>query len=442
MNPRRAAHRVLAQTQETPRRLEALLDEELARHPAAAPRDRAFCAHLVYTVLRQQAWLDHLLAAFVRRPLDKLDAPVLWVLRLGAAELVFLRTPDHAAVHAAVSLARALGLHAVTGLINASLRVLAKGWQSVPAPSGDLAQVMAVRYSHPAWLVAELLDNHGPEGTEAWLLANQQPRPPALRANTLRLDQEGLRALLAPHCPDLRQHPLAPESLILAGPHPPVAALPGFAQGLWQMQDPGATALTHLLGVEPGMRVLDLCAGAGGKTGHLAALMGNQGELIAVEPSPGRAKALTDNLARLGVTNARVWQADGTALPGDLGRFDRVLVDAPCTGLGVLGRRPDLRWRRAPADPARLAGLQLTLALAAADLLAPGEAMLYATCTVTRAENQEVVAALLAARPGLRLEWGKIPEGLRACLDGQGFWRTRPQVDACDGFFAARLAKA
>lgn len=442
MNPRRAAWRVLGQSQETPRRLEAILDQELARHPAADPRDRAFTANLVYTVLRQRAYLDHLLAAFLRRPLEKLDPPVLGVLRLGAAELVCLRTPDHAAVHAAVGLARSLGLHAATGLVNASLRALARGWRSVPPPAGDAAAVLAVRHSHPAWLVAELLERHGPAQTEAWLLANQAPRPPALRANTLRVSRQGLREVLSPLCADLAEHPLAPESLILAGPHPPVASLPGFEEGLWQMQDPGATALGHLLGVEPGLRVLDLCAGAGGKTGHLAALMRNQGEILAVEPSPGRAKALGENLSRLGVTNARVLGADGTSLPAGLGLFDRVMVDAPCTGLGVLGRRPDLRWRRGPGDPARLAGLQLALATAAADLLAPGGVMLYATCTVTRAENEQVVAALLAARPGLRPAWGQIAEGLRAGLDQEGFWRTRPPLEACDGFFAARLGLA
>ncbi|MFH1035373.1 MAG: 16S rRNA (cytosine(967)-C(5))-methyltransferase RsmB [Pseudomonadota bacterium] len=441
MNPRRAAHQVLARLEQTPRRLESLLEEELARHAQAEPRDRAFCANLVYSVLRQRSWLDHLLAAFVRRPLAKLDPPVLTLLRLGAAELVLLRTPDHAAVHAAVSLAKQLGLHAAAGLVNACLRALARGWQEAPPPAGDPAQVLAVTLSHPAWLVAELWDRWGQEACETWLQANQQARPPALRANTPRLDRDGLRRLLEPHCAELTDHPLAPESLVLTGAHLPVAQLPGFAQGLWQMQDPGATALGHLVGVAPGLRVLDMCAGVGGKTGHLAALMQNQGQLVAVEPSPGRVTALRENLTRLGVTRARVLQADGTTLPPDLGRFDRVLVDAPCTGLGVLGRRPDLRWRRAATDPARLAGLQLDLALAAADLLAPGGALLYATCTVTRAENEEVVAGLLARRPGLRLEWGPMPPALEQCLDPDGFWRTWPNTRGCDSFFAARLAR-
>ncbi|CAO0823553.1 16S rRNA (cytosine967-C5)-methyltransferase [Desulfarculales bacterium] len=440
MNPRRAAHHILTRLQETPRRLEILMEEELARHQTADPRDRAFCVNLVYTLLRQRAWLDHLLAAFVRRPLERLDPPALWVLRLGAVELVCLRTPDHAAVHAAVALARTLGLHTVTGLVNASLRALARGWREVPPPAGDAASVLAVRYSHPSWLVAEILEELGSEQTEAWLTANQKPRPPALRANTLHISRDGLRELLAPSCPDLRGHPLAPESLVLAGPHPPVASLPGLKEGLWQMQDLGATALGCLLGAEPGMRVLDLCAGAGGKTGHLAALMQNQGELLAVELSPGRAVALKENLARLGVTCAQVLMADGTALPAGLGLFDRILVDAPCSGLGVLGRRPDLRWRRSAGDPVRFSGLQLALARAAAGLLAPGGAVLYATCTVTRAENEEVITALLAGHPGLRLEWSHMPVALQPCLDTQGWWRTWPQDWGCDSFFAARLA--
>ena len=148
---------------------------------------------------------------------------------------------------------------------------------------------------------------------EAWLRANQEPRPPALRANTLRTTRQELRELLAPLCPDLREHPLAPESLVLAGAHPPVARLPGFQEGLWQMQDPGATALVHLMDVRPGQRVLDLCAGAGGKTGHLAACMQNQGELVAVEPSPGR----------VGGAQGEPGPPGGNQRPGVAGRWHR-----------------------------------------------------------------------------------------------------------------------
>ncbi len=445
MNPRLVALAVLAQVEATPRRLEALLEEELARHPRADPRDRAFTANLVYGVLRQRSWLDHLLNAFLKRPLPKLEPEVLALLRLGACEIVCLRTPDHAAVHAAVELAKARKLFRAQGLVNASLRALARGWASVAAPEAqaDPAGHLAVVYSHPRWLVDELLDRWGWEETRAWLAADQEQPRTALRANTPRIDRAGLRVLLAPLGLEMADHPLSPESLVLAGWSGRGSAPPGQDEGLWQRQDPGATALTHLLGVAPGQRVLDLCAGAGGKTGHLAALMAGQGELIAVEPSPGRLRALGGNLARLGVSCARPVQADGRALPAGLDPFDRILLDAPCTGLGVLGRRPDLRWRRGPADPARLAGLQLELALAAADLLAPGGALLYATCTVTRAENEAVVEALLAGRPELRLEWDLQAAGPAAGAIGpDGYFRTMPHRHACDAFFAARLVRA
>ncbi|MFH1060799.1 MAG: 16S rRNA (cytosine(967)-C(5))-methyltransferase RsmB [Pseudomonadota bacterium] len=447
MNPRRVALRVLTRLSATPKRLEALLDGELTRHAQADPRDKALTANLVYAVLRQRAWLDHLLRAFVRRPLNKLDPPAWDILRLAAADLVILATPAHAAVHAAVELAKAMQAHAAAGTINASLRALAAGWRNVALPeaAADPAAHLAVRFSHPDWLVAELLTRWDFGEVEAWLTANQAQPPLGLRANTLRNDRAALMARLRAALPEataIGEHPLSPESLVLPGYAGRGGDLPGRAEGWWQRQDPGATAVGRLLGAGPGLRALDLCAGVGGKTGHLAALMANQGEIVAVDPSAGRIQGLAENMARLGVGIVRPLAADGLKLDPALGPFDRVLVDAPCTGLGTLGRRPDVRWRRTPADPPRLAALQLALATRAADLLAPGGALLYCTCTVTRAENEGVVAALLAARPGLRLEWDRGAAGPAAdAIGADGFFRTLPHIHGCDAFFAARLVK-
>jgi len=444
MNPRRVALRVLTRLAATPKRLEAILDGELKRQAKAEARDKALAANLVYAVLRHRAHLDHLLAAFVRRPLASLDPPAWDILRLAAAELTVLGAPAHAVVSQAVELAKTNQARGAAGLINASLRALATRWRDVPLPdpAAEPARHLAVLHSHPQWLVEELLERLGWDATAAWLAADQEAPPLSLRVNPLRGDRAALLALLAPHCQAIVGHPLALDSLVLRGASGRGVDLPGFADGLWQRQDPGATALGHLLGVKPGMRVLDLCAGAGGKTGHLAALMANQGHILAVEPAAGRLRGLGENLARLGVTNVRVLEADGTSLDPALGPFDRVLVDAPCTGLGTLGRRPDVRWRREPGDPPRLASLQLALASRAAQLLAPGGAMLYCTCTVTRAENENVVAALLAAHPGLRLEWDLASAGPAATAIGaDGFFRTLPHQHHCDAFFAARLAR-
>lgn len=443
MDSRRAAFRVLLDLEQTPKRLEKLLDRELGRWGDAPERDRALAVNLVYTVLRHRLALDHLVSGFVSRPLDKLDPAVLTVLRLAAAEITRLRTPDHAAVHAAVELAKATPARRGQGLINGALRALARGWAQVepPGPPGS-ARRLAVEHSHPLWLVEELLSLLPAGEVAAWLQADQKEPPLALRVNTLKTTVEEVTGLLAGAAQAIVPHALAPESLALGGVQGPARDLPGFKQGLWQAQDPGATALSRLLGVRPGMRVLDLCAGAGGKTGHLAALMENQGELLAVEPSQGRTRGLEHNLKRLGVTCAQVLRRDGRGLARDVGLFDRVLIDAPCTGLGVAGRRPDVRWRRRPEDAARLAVLQLELCLVGARLLKPGGALLYCTCTVTRAENEQVAAALLAAEPKLNLSWDLQAAGPSALAIGEdGFFRSMPHLHGCDGFFGARLVR-
>ncbi len=441
MDPRRAAFQVLRDLEEGPAHLDTILARRLGKAPA---RERAFASNLIFSVLRNREYLDHLLAAFLDRPPHKLDRPVLAVLRLGAAEAALLATPDHAVVDSAVELAKATPARRGRKLVNAVLRQVVAGWQKVPLPpvGKDPAPRLAVEYSHPAWLISELLAQWPRDEVLAWLEANQQQPPLTLRANLSRITRAELAGRLAGKAEDIQAHALVPEALMLRRPEGPAAKLPGFAQGLFSIQDAAAQAVGHLLDVAPGMAVADLCAGAGGKTSHLAALMNGRGRLLAVDPSPGRITALQANLARLKVKGVEVRQGDARQLVGVTGVLDRVLVDAPCTGLGVAGRRPDVRWRRNPGDPERLAVLQLELAAKGADLLKPGGAMLYCTCTVTRAENQGVVAELLAQRPGLRLEWpGDLAAPLRAHIGEDGFFRTFPHKDEADAFFAARLVR-
>ena len=440
-DPRRIAFQVLRDLEEGPAHLETILHRRLGRTPA---RERAFATNLVFTVLRNREYLDHLLAAFVDRPPAKLDRPVLAVLRLGAAEAALTSTPDHAVVSSAVELAKATPARRGRRLVNAVLRQFVEGWRDVPLPppeGGPVAR-LAVAYSHPAWLVEELLAQWPLEEVEAWLTANQEQPPLTLRVNLGKTTRQDLAARLKDKADKVRTHLLTPEALALHRPSVPAAQLPGFAEGLFSIQDVAAQAMSHLLGVAPGMDVADLCAGAGGKTGHLAVLMNGKGRLLAVDPSPGRITALKANLVRLGVKGVEVRQGDARELAGVGGALDRVLVDVPCTGLGVVGRRPDVRWRRDPADPERLAGLQLELAAKAADLLKPGGALLYCTCTVTRAENQGVVAELLAQRPELRLEWPQdLATPLKSRIGEDGFFRTTPHRDQADAFFAARLVR-
>lgn len=441
MDARAAAFKILGELESGPRLLETALARHLAR--VADPRQRALANSLVYGLLRHRARLDHLLAAFVRRPLTKLEPAVHRLLRLGAAEVVLHSTPDYAAVHAVVDLAKSVGLGRAAGLVNATLRALARGWRQVPLPQRepDLAAHLAVAFSHPRWLVERLLDLWPPAQVEAWLKANQEPAGLHLRANPLKTGRQELSQLLA--AAGLAPRPLThtDQGLALFAPGPS-QELPGFAQGLWQAQSAASQMVAPLLGVRPGSRVLDICAGAGGKTGHLAALMQGRGSLLAVEPSPGRYQALGENLARLGIAFARTRQVDGRKLPPEEDPFDYVLIDAPCSGLGACRRRPDLRWRRSPAELPALARLQGELMEAGGRLLAPGGALLYATCTVLPEENQEVVRGFLERHPDLDLGWELAPgDPGRRFLDSQGFWSTLPKEPELEGFFAARLVR-
>lgn len=441
MNARRAAYEVLSALDTGPQRLEKLI-HQIMEH-VAQDRDRAQAVSLVYAVLRNQLYLDHLLAAFASRPLKKMDPPVLRVLRTGAADVVLMRTPDHAAVHAAVELARATEATRAGGMVNAVLRALARGWQGVALPEMARGQqaALAVKYSHPPWLVGEMLAAYGVEQVEPWLAANQQEPPLALRVNTLKTDFEEVAELLASHAQSIEPHPLSAESMLLTGVKGRPMELPGFSQGKWQMQDPAGTAVSTLLGVSPGMRVLDMCAGTGGKTGHLAQLMQNQGKLWAVDTSPGRVKALHQNLGRLGTKGVTIRQADALELDPEH-KFDAILIDAPCTGLGTCGRRPDVRWRRTLQDAHHLSKLQLKLCQKAAELLKPGGAMLYVTCTITRAENQGVIERLLAAQPGLSIQWDpQAGSQAQAAIGEDDCFCTQPHRHGSDAFFAVRLVK-
>ena len=442
MEPRRLAFDTLLRLEKTPQRLETVLNRNLAAHAKAQPRDRALATNLVYGVLRNRLYLDHLLKPFLRQSLESLDLPVLLILRLGAYEQEFLSTPTFASVNAYVELAKKGQAKKAKGLVNACLRGLDRGRKKVKLPDSEtnFNQWLSVRYSHPLWLVNELVSLWGEQEAQSWCEANQEKPAPTIRANTLKTSPQVLTGLLADHAKEITSHTLDPQVLVLKGLKGGVMSLPGFDEGFWQAQDPAATCVTRLLGVEPGMRVLDLCAGAGGKSGHLAELMKNQGQLVCVDPSAGRVKALKENLARLGVKNARVLKAEADKLDAKQMLYDRILIDAPCSGLGVIGRRPDLRWRRSSQDPKRLALLQSEILVKAAEMLCPGGAALYCTCTMMPEENKEVIESFLQSHPEFSLEPAP-DEYTKDCWTKDGFFRTMPHRQKSDAFFAARLRK-
>jgi 16S rRNA (cytosine967-C5)-methyltransferase len=402
------------------------------------PRDRALATALTYTVVQRRATLDHVLAALTDRTVGKLDPPVLAVLRLGLAELLYLGgAAEHAAVNESVELAKRASPRAA-GFVNAVLRRAAREGTGILAGLDDADPgSAAILHSVPGWLAGQWWDELGADEARALLRVVNQPAESALRVNSLVARvPDVVAALPVPS----RPAPGLPDGLVLDGPFD-VQGSELWRDGSIQPQSRASMLVSRLLDPQPGQRVLDLCAAPGGKTTHLAALMGDRGEIVAVERHPGRAAALERTTARLRTSCVRVKVGDAAASRAD-GPFDRVLVDPPCSGLGTLQSRPDRRWRAQPEAIAELAALQTLILAAGAAALVPGGALLYSVCTISRAEGQDVVERFLARNPGFKIEElaARLPRELQGVPAGPGV-QLLPHRDGTDGFFIARLRR-
>jgi 16S rRNA (cytosine967-C5)-methyltransferase len=347
-------------------------------------RDRALAMRLAYGAVQRRATLDHLIERFAERPPWRLDPPVLAALRLGLYELLYLRgSPDYAVVTDAVELAKA---HAPAGhgLVNAVLR---RGTREGPAVLEALVDQTpgqaALKHSHPEWIARLFWEQLGARGARALMSWDNEPGEVALRANALITDA----ATLAGELP-VRTHgdPYLPEALVLDGPFDAHGS-PLWRAGAFVTQSRAAMLVGRVLGPLPGERVLDLCAAPGGKSTHLAALMGGSGEVVAVERNRRRAGALARTAERLGARNVRVELSDATLARPEGPAFDRVLVDPPCSGLGTLQARADLRWRVTPERVQEMARAQAAILAAGAGALRPGGVLVYSTCTISPTEN-------------------------------------------------------
>jgi 16S rRNA (cytosine967-C5)-methyltransferase len=402
------------------------------------PRDRALAMALSYGTVQRRGTLDHVATRLLDRRLDRLDAPVLALLRLGLFELLFLGgSAAHAAVNESVELAKRESPRGA-GLVNAVLRRGAREGSGILAELDDQSpEAAAILHSVPGWLAGQWWDELGPEEARALLRVVNQPAESALRVNTL----VAAPAEVAGGLPVAsRPAPGIPEGLVLEGPFD-VQSSERWQAGALQPQSRASMLVSRVLDPQPGERVLDLCAAPGGKTTHLAALMGDRGEIVAVERHPGRAGALERTAARLRAGIVAVDVGDATQARAD-GPFDRVLVDPPCSGLGTLQSRPDLRWRARPEAVGELAELQGRILAAGAAVLAPGGAIVYSVCTISRAEGQGVVERFLAGHDDFNVEEiaGLLPEELRGVETGPGV-QLLPHRDHTDGFFLTRLRR-
>ncbi len=437
MTARALAIEVLARVEATDAWLTPVLDARLSESVLRDARDAALVTELCYGATRRRLTLDYALAAVSDRRLSTLEDKVLAALRVGAYQLFYGRMPARAAVAETVQALKEVGLARAAGFVNAVLRKLsALPAQPLP-PAEPEAPFLSVRESHPAWLVERWLGAFGQERTLAMLAADNQPPPLVLRANGTRTTREELLALLDEAGLRPRPTDCAPSGLSLQAPGR-VESLLGFREGLWQVQDEAAQLVVHYAEVPQGARVLDVCAAPGGKTCQLA----ERGPVVALDIQPRKLEAVRAEAARLGLSAQVSLRAhDATKpLPADLGPFQVVLLDAPCSGLGTLRRNPELRYRRLPEDIPRLAALQQTLLEVAQAAVPSGGLLVYAVCSTEAEEGPQQVQHFLQAFPDFKLETPQGPLAPRLPMEA-GCLRTLPGPEGRDGFFAARLRR-
>jgi 16S rRNA (cytosine967-C5)-methyltransferase len=419
---RSVARRVLDRVGEGGAWATLTLDGELER-AGLDERDRRLAAELVYGVLRHRARLDRALAAHAQ--LGRTPARVLTALRLAAYQLLLLeRIPSYAAVDDAVAATRAIGGAKLAGFANAVLRKLAAAGEPPLPPEGRAR--LEVEHSLPRWILDELALALGDEARlPAVAAAFARQAPLVVRANLRRTTRDALIATLAAEGATAIPHPASAAALVVEDLGDPGRS-PSFAAGLWTVQDAGAQRVGVVAAPRPGLRILDACAGVGGKASHLAELVDDQAPIDAADQSTTKLALGARGAARLGLSSIRTIAGDLTAPGAALAAaYDLIVLDAPCSGLGVLRRHPDAKWRVVPGDVPRLAALQAQLLDAVVPRLAPGGALVYSVCSFTRAEGPDQIAALRRRAPGLTLVHEE---------------RTWPDEGA-DAFYLARLER-
>ena len=417
---------------------DALLDQ--ARQAFDA-RDNAFILELVNGTLRNRTRLDWILDQFSMQPLAKTDVWTRNILRLGAYQMLFLdKIPVSAAVNTATELAKTYG--GKSSYVNGLLRNLDRKRNSIAEPGlVDPAKRLSIVYSHPGWLVKRWLQRFGEERATALLRENNRPAPLTIRTNILKTTRDQLKASLEAEGAEVAETAISTVGLeILSSPG--LRSLTAYEKGWFMVQDEAAQLIGLLVSPRPGETVLDACAAPGGKATHLAELMENRGMLVALETDPGRIRKVRENSERLGITI--IAPVRGDAMKYKEGRFDKILIDAPCSVLGVLRRHPDGRWSKNERVILERAAVQRRILENCSKLLKPGGALVYATCTTEPEENEEVINCFLDGtgntfaiddpRPYLAKQAAPL-------VDEHGFFRTFPREPAMDGFFGVRLVK-
>ena len=444
LSPRQLAVWTLNRVDEQGAYAEPLLDSYLNQHLPNDSKNRNLVTQIVFGTLRMRGYLDWVIEQFYHGAFPAMEGALKNILRAALYQIFYMdRIPPYAVVNEAVRMTES-GFRGRGALVNALLRNILrrKDALNLPERNRDLPLYIAVVHSHPQWLVEKWIALFGEDDAIRLCSAFNEIPPVTVRVNTLK---DSRQAVLAEMCRagwEAATSLYSPDGIQIGRHEYPVRATSWFEQGKIQLQDEGSQLISRLANPHPGDTVLDLCAGTGGKTAHLAALMGNRGKILAMDNQEKKLESLWSMNRRLGVTCVETISRDGRDRPpGHLCEaFDLVLVDAPCTGLGTLRRNPEIKWRLTPGEIARAAALQSDLLDGAAPYLRKGGRLVYSTCSLLPEENEDNVRAFLTRHATFRHE-RSVATVPGDCLDRNGFMKTLPHRHGMDGFFAAILVK-
>ncbi len=434
------AVKILNRVERTDAYLEKLLDNEIKSVELCGP-DKALLYEIVHGVVRWQGRLDWILSGFYKGQFSKAIPILKNALRVALYQILFLdRVPEYAAVNEAVEFVKKLQGQKQADISNAILRNIIKNKNSIryPDPEQDLIGYLAAYYSHPSWIIKRWLNKFGRQATEDLLFANNERPFITLRINKLKTDNEIFYKLLEEvnlrysQCKYnnnfVRLHNLSN-----------ISQWQYYSQGYFNIQDESTGFAVKILDAKPGMRILDLCAAPGGKSSYIAELINNDGEIIAIDRFESRLSNLEKNMARLGINCVKTICVDALEY-SDEKLFDRILADVPCSGLGTLSKKPDIKWKKELIDIHQINVLQSQLIEKASTLIKPGGIIVYSTCTIEPEENFGIVEEFLKRNPNFVLEslLGIVPDEM---IDENGCLQTLPHLHKMDGAFAAKLKR-
>jgi 16S rRNA (cytosine967-C5)-methyltransferase len=406
--------------------------------------DKALVTEIVNGTLRNLTRIDWIKTQFIKK--SNIEPLIEDIIRCGIYQIIFLdRVPDSAVCNESAELARNHGHEGTVKFVNGVLRNISRNKDKLVYPDKEKEYIkyLSVFYSHPEWMIRKWVKDYGREFTEALLKADNEVPPFTVRCNTLKLTRQELMAVLGEEKIECSEGRLNPEAVSIRGTSS-IVGKESFQKGYYQVQDESSMLVAHVTDPRPGERILDMCSAPGGKTTHIAELMENKGEIVARDIHQHKLRLVEESCRRLGISIVKTELYNATQFDEKaLEKFDRVLLDAPCSGLGVIRRKPDLRWKKEPDNFKELSKLQKEMLGLASRYVKPGGTLIYSTCTINKTENILVVRDFLANNPQFHLESlaGFIPEELMSEQAREGYLELFPNTHGTDGFFIAKIGK-